>query len=497
VYLDVRREQPGSERKTSRHGDRSHEGHDVNALDGALAAAGASRATIVLANRDYRKLLFARSASQFADGLFMAVALQTIVFLPERQSTILGFALATALTLLPFSLLEPFAGVFVDRWHRRRILVTIPPLRAVAAFLILLGSAAGATVYIGMLVVFSANRLFQATMTAVVPRVLGLDDEAERQQRRPHGSAVPAGSPQAALLFDANTIMAIVGAMGVFGGMFGGAQLAGAIGVPALLALAGVAWVASALSSRSLSHSMPPHAPVAISLRGDLKTVGVDLKDGLRRIVATPAALAPILTVAVSQFLQLVAVSVSLLVVKETLQRGLPSFSWLLAAGGAGVFLGYLTVRAAGARVSYPVLIGLAVALSGVALIPALLVLDAATLSVAGVLIGVSYAWTRVPSDTLAQRAVPDRYRGRVFTVMDMGFSSARVLGALMAVLAVPALGPRGTLAVVAALFVLWSPFTPLWIRKGSRATQAVTVEQASEVRNADEPGSDAPERSS
>ena len=79
-------------------------------------------------------------------------------------------------------------------------------------------------------------------------------------------------------------------------------------------------------------------------------------------------------------------------------------------------------------------------------------------------LLGVSYGWTRVPADTLAQRAVPDRYRGRVFTAIDLGFNTARVLGALAAVVVVPLLGPRTTISALAVLFLLWAPVVPLWL---------------------------------
>jgi hypothetical protein len=88
----------------------------------------------------------------------------------------------------------------------------------------------------------------------------------------------------------------------------------------------------------------------------------------------------------------------------------------------------------------------------------------ALALTIGAVALGVSYGWTRVPADTLAQGAVPDRYRGRVFTAIDLGFNTARVLGALAAVAVVPLLGPRATVTVVAVLFLLWAPVVPLWL---------------------------------
>jgi MFS family permease len=433
----------------------------------APADGGVAQARAVLGSRDFRRLLAARMTSQIADGLFLAAVLLTVVFLPEQQSTVRGFALATTLFLLPFSLLGPFAGVFVDRWRRRRVLVAVPVVRAGASLLILPGAAALVLVYIGTLVTFSAARLYQATSTAVIPRVLGTAGEAEPIPRQASPERPEPRAAGGSRLFAANTVAAIVGSAALFGGMFAGGQLAVRAGVPAVLALACATWSASALLGRSLSSSLPPENPAPTALGGELTAVSAELGDGFHRIRTTPAALAPILAVAVGQFLQMLVIVVTLVVIKEGLKGGLLTFSWLVAAGGAGVFLGFLTVGAVGRRIPERVLIGVAFLLAALSLIPAVVALGAATLAAGAVLLGASYAWTRVPADTLAQRAVPDRYRGRVFTVMDLGFNAARVLGALVAIPVVPRLGPQATLVMVALLFLLWAPVTPLWLRGG------------------------------
>ena len=320
-------------------------------------------------------------------------------------------------------------------------------------------------VYVGTLVTFSAARLYQATSTAVIPRVLGTAEEVAPRPREASPARPQPRASGGSLLFSANTVAAIVGSAALFGGMFAGGQLAVRTSVPAVIALACAAWSASALLGASLSSSLPPEGPAPVPLGGRLTAVTAELSDGFHRIRTTPAALAPILAVAVGQFLQMVVIVVSIVVVKEGLKGGLVSFSWLVAAGGAGVFFGFLTVGAVGRRVPGPVLIGVAFVLSALSLVPAILALGADTLSIGAVLLGMSYAWTRVPADTLAQRAVPDRYRGRVFTVMDLGFNAARVLGALVSIPVVPRLGPQATLVVVALLSLLWAPVTPLWLR--------------------------------
>ncbi len=424
--------------------------------EAALTEGRFDRARMVLGCRDFRVLLTARFASQIAEGVFLAAIFNAVVFLPESQSTVRGFAVATALSLLPFALLEPFAGVFVDRWPRRPILVALPLVRAAAALLALPGIGGGA-VYAGALIVFSANRLFQATTTAVIPRVVGAAEDPAPQ---------PGQAPDDTLLFTANTIASIVGTVALFGGISAGGFVATAAGTWAVIALSGVLWAATSVVSARLSSALPPQKAAGV-LRGELAAVMADLADGFRRIGRTPAALAPVLTVAAGQFLQVIVIATVLVVIKEDLGGGLVSFSGLVGAGGVGVLLGFLTAGALRSLMPNRLLIGAAFVLAAAALIPAIVVVDALALAltVGAVLLGASYGWTRVPADTLAQGAVPDRYRGRVFTAIDLGFNTARVLGALAAVAVVPLLGPRATVAVVAVLFLLWAPVVPLWLR--------------------------------
>lgn len=446
----------------------------VSAVDkgAVLSRGGLDRARDVLGSRDFRILLAARLVSQAAEGAFLSAVLATVVFLPESQSTVRGFAVATAITLLPFSLLEPFAGVFVDRWPRRPILVVLPLVRSGAALLALPGLGAVAAVYAGTLVVFSANRLFQATAAAVIPRVLGVTEErpAHPGEASPEAAgARPMPRPDDALLFTANMITAVAGTVTLFGGMFVGGLVMAALGTTATIALAGATWVAAAILASRLSSALPPRRPVTGALTSQLYETVLDLGDGFRRIVRTPGALAPILTVGAGQFLQVLVIAAALVVVKEELGADLVSFSGLVAAGGAGVFLGFLTAGALRSRMPSQVLIGAAFVLSALAVIPAAVSADALTLTLGAVLLGASYGWTRVPVDTLAQRSVPDRYRGRVFTAIDLAFSTSRVLAAVAAVAIVPLLGPQTTFAVLAVLFVLWAPVVPFWLGRGDR----------------------------
>ena len=72
------------------------------------------------------------------DGFFQAYLVAQIVFLnPEGQSTAAGVAKAYAILVVPFSVVGPLTGVFIDRWSRRRILGVTTVVKAAGAIALL------------------------------------------------------------------------------------------------------------------------------------------------------------------------------------------------------------------------------------------------------------------------------------------------------------------------------------------------------------------------
>src|ERR671922_39493 len=141
-------------------------------MDGTFA-----RASAALRSHDFRRLFAIRLVSQSADGLFQVALLSSVVFSPQDQSTTVGFAIATVVISLPFSILGPFTGVFIDRWSRRRILVVAPLLRTALVWLAMFNpETAALPFYLGVLWVLSVNRFYLATAVAVIPRVVPTED---------------------------------------------------------------------------------------------------------------------------------------------------------------------------------------------------------------------------------------------------------------------------------------------------------------------------------
>jgi hypothetical protein len=88
------------------------------------------------------------------------------------------------------------------------------------------------------------------------------------------------------------------------------------------------------------------------------------------------------------------------------------------------------------------------------------------TVLFASAVVGLTFAWKKIPVDTLVQESLPDGYRGRVFAVYDVAYNLARVAAAFLAIPLIPALGDAWTVALVGMVFVLWSPVLPRWLAR-------------------------------
>src|SRR3712207_898340 len=91
---------------------------------------------------------------------------------PQRAADPVDVAAAFAVLLLPYSVVGPFAGVWLDRWSRRQVLVRANVLRAglvaVLAALVLAGQA-GVPFYAAGLAVFAVTRFLLSALSAALP----------------------------------------------------------------------------------------------------------------------------------------------------------------------------------------------------------------------------------------------------------------------------------------------------------------------------------------
>ena len=110
---------------------------------------------------DFRRLLTVRLVSQCSDGLFQAGLATLFFFSPENATTATGVAAAFAVLLLPFTVVGPWAGVLLDRWRRRQVLLVGNLVRAgltLVVALVMATAGVGPAVYVLALATLSVNR---------------------------------------------------------------------------------------------------------------------------------------------------------------------------------------------------------------------------------------------------------------------------------------------------------------------------------------------------
>ena len=129
----------------------------------------------VLGERDFRRLFRTRLISQAGDGFYTAGFGAYVFFSATTYPNPAAAAEAFAVLYLPYSFIGPFAGVFIDRWSRRQILLVSALVRAalvaVTALLVASGEL-GVPLYISALAALGVNRFFLASLSAALPHVV-------------------------------------------------------------------------------------------------------------------------------------------------------------------------------------------------------------------------------------------------------------------------------------------------------------------------------------
>jgi predicted MFS family arabinose efflux permease len=279
-------------------------------------------------------------------------------------------------------------------------------------------------------------------------------------------------------------------------GVVVGGLLSDAIGFRAVVAITAGVWLLTPLFVGRIRSDLRARRRAAPQPFGeDLVRVARELRDGTKRLLRTPRALAPITSITLGQLVQGLVLVVSLVVFRERFKEGVGSFSWLVAAGSVGVGVGLLTVAPLEARLQRRGIMSLAFAVSGVSLLAAAFAINRFTVLVASFALGLAFPWMKVPADTMTQEAIPDAYRGRVFAIYDVATNMARVIAAVLAIGLLRGLTVTTVVAASGALALLWVPVIARWLRRAASLTvrlyagsRADEVPRAVELAGVEEP---------
>ena len=413
---------------------------------------------------DFRWLLGGQFVAQAADGFAQATFANVLVLEPLSAETPERILYLFALTLLPYSLISPFMGVFVDRWARRSVMTAANLLRALVLITLPLWdniAPGDGAFYVAILLLLSLGRLFLTTKGALLPVIL-------HEHHLIGGNSLSSGG---------GMIFALVGGAG---GLFA----SNAIGESPLFILSGVLYIVAAYLTTRLSHPYShPHrrsGNVGAAVAG----IAVELLEGIRaiwvRIHARLALTAIFLARTIGMFVFIAAIQV----IKDVYPGQYQDFGRLttsalaLGAAGLGAFVGAATAPLAARRFDKGGLILLGFVVSGLGIVALGGVHNLPSLLSLTLLGGYGGFITKVAVDAQVQEALPDEFRGRAFALYDIIFNvSSVVAGALMVV--TEAFSLRVTLVVTGLIsLVLCAVLGMLMRRAGVALVSAEVSEQ-------------------
>ncbi len=411
----------------------------------------------------FRQLFAVRVTSQLGDGVLQVALASYVLFSPERQPDATAIAGALAAVLLPFSVLGPFAGVFLDRWSRRHILllsnvVRLLPVAAVAALILL--DVSGLALFAVVLTAFSVNRFFLACLSASLPHVVDRDELVLANSVTP----------------TAGTIAFVVGLglASVARGLIPGSEPDVVI-----VCLAGLAYALAALLAARLPRDLlgPDFDPERPAVRRELAHVSRGLLAGLTHLRERRRAAYALGVIAAHRFCYGLSTVATILLYRNYFNdpadtdAGLAGLSIAILVSGVGFLAAAIVTPIVTARITpQRWIVVLLVAAAVCEVFPGALYTEPSLL-VAAFVLGVSAQGVKICVDTLVQTGVEDAFRGRVFSLYDVVFNVVFVAAAAVGSVIVPTTGKSyGVLAVIA----VGSAATAVAYARASRADNSV-----------------------
>jgi hypothetical protein len=401
----------------------------------------------VLRSRDFRRLFATRLLSQGADGVFQAGLAGMIFFSPERATKATDVAAAFAVSILPYTVVGPFAGVLLDRWRRRQVLLVTSLLRSLLAAAVALLSALappGPALYLAVLVCLSINRFFLSGLGAALPHVVPADE-----------------------LVMANAVTPTSGTLAALGGGalgYGLHTLAGGSD-GAVVLLSALGYLAAALGARSMSRDLLGPDRVRPLPWEDAATVVGDVLVGLREAGAhlrdRPRTSGALFVMGCHRFCFGMVTLVTVLQCRYRFadaadpDAGFALLAVVLAASGAGFGAAALVTPVAARAMSPQTWMAVCLGTCGLA-VAGFLAFDALpSLAIASFLVGTFGQGAKICVDALVQATVLDAFLGRVMSLYDLVFNVCFVVAVSVGALLLPVDGD--SVAVLSSVVVLYA----------------------------------------
>lgn len=343
-------------------------------------------------NSAYARLWLAQAVSLVGDW-FTLVAVAVLIARGSRAS---GLAISTLLIMqmVPAAIVAPASGVLVDRFDRRSLLILSDIARGLLVLLLIPAAYSGRLwpVYVLALLHYSVSTVFEPARSALLPRLVHPEDLV-----------------RASML--ANVTWSVMAAVG---GILGGTILS-LVGTAMAFAIDATTFGISAALIVSI-HPTGEHP----AEHAQVHTVGPAFWDGLRYLADHPPIAASLLIKTINA----VGLVDTFMVIYATRvfvvgDGGATSLGLLYASFGLGALVGPVFLNVANDG-SVRQMRRLVVAASALVSAGLFLLAGASSLAVAALAIalrGAGGCGNWVYSTVILQRIVPERLRGRVFSI--------------------------------------------------------------------------------
>jgi len=394
------------------------------------------------------RILTIRWSGQLTDGLFQSALASFVLFSPERAPNAISAALAFAVVLLPYSLIGPYVGIFLDRFSRQRIIRNCNYIRAanllIIAWLVNSGST-GIVLTLFVLFAFGVNRLILSGLSAGLPLLVKREELIAAN----------------ALAVTGGTIWVVIGGgigIGIKNLLSKNADADFADAVVILIACLGFLTAALACFRLNKYEIGPAEHEVLAESRGYKEVL-----EGLIILRSHADALRGILSIGIQRGGITALTLMVLLLERNTFNdpadpdAGLAGFGMALAIAGIGIGLGAIISPYGVIKFGRHRWMRLLMFLC----IPPLLIYAAGineiSMIASAFLVGLCGQGIKVTNDALVQSKITDEYRGRVFAFYDVAVNAGIVTGAIVAALILPDNGVTAVLPITVAFSYLFA----------------------------------------
>lgn len=273
-----------------------------------------------LINRNFRLLAIGQAISNLGDFVYSTTLLIWVFVLTHSAAAVSGVLIAQ---YLPVFFLGPIAGVFVDRWNRRRTMVVSDATRAFIALLPLFVPLflRLPTIYVSVFLISTFSRFFMPARAGILQVIV-----AEEQQ------------PQAASISQATFALSFIIGPAI------ASPLYFAVGPVVACIINAVSFLISAISVQAIRASKeelhPYHKSEIDHASSGIKVILRELLVGLRFVVQTRVLLIVLFLILIAMLGGGALNALDIIFVSQRLQVSTSLYGPLVAVGGLGTLLG-------------------------------------------------------------------------------------------------------------------------------------------------------------